>query len=575
MSAITGARTSQAVRGACALLLSPLHPWDPAEPVQHQREHLTCTGQVMLEGRRDLAVGLALPHDATGLHVVTAAVRRWGSRCAEHFNGEYAFAAWDAREQRLICARDGFGVRLLYVGSANDAIVISNVIDAVVAHPSTSRDVDGLAILTFLAAGSASDSIRTPYRAVRAVPEGHTLTVTIGRPATLDRHWWMPQPDTPRRWSRNDIVEGYRDVLRAAVDDRIERAPATIFLSGGVDSTTIAAAATDGATRLRALTVEYARADAGGEVLYARRAAEALTIPWSKVAGDRYDALHAERDGAVPEQLVDEPTLADWRAALAAAATMSTVAIYGENGDALFAPPGGRELLRNQSRLLIAVETLKMVATAGRIPYLGLRVRDRLLGRRSTMAVVPQWLTAQARRILEQADTATVLGLSARPLRPHPTRSALQWRLIPTIARDFAPLIGAAVTRQRLEVRLPLLDTRVLRYVMSVPPIPWCQRKQLPRAAFREWLPPDLLDRPKTGVAGFNEALVNDWRRLPGRATVPPNVASVDPAWIDDAEWIRAASSGSANEAMAAWRLLMAGAWLVRSPHMREHACTR
>src|SRR6185369_1677610 len=151
-----------------------------------------------------------------------------------------------------------------------DVTIVSNVISAALAHPAVPSDPDPVSLVSFLSGADAGRPLATAFRAVKAVPEGHTLVLGGRRAASLHRHWSIPEPETLTARPA-EIVEGYRAVLAAAVADR-QADRTAIFLSGGIDSTSIAAAA-DRGRRLRAFTVEYRRFGRCGELEYARRAA--------------------------------------------------------------------------------------------------------------------------------------------------------------------------------------------------------------------------------------------------------------------------------------------------------------
>jgi hypothetical protein len=139
-----------------------------------------------------------------------------------------------------------------------------------------------------------------------------------------------------------------------------------------------------------------------------------------------------------------------------------------------------------------------------------------------------------------------------------------------TYCRDFASTIAAEVTRQRVELRFPLFDTRLVRLVVSLPAIPWCQHKALPRRAYRGRLPQDVLDRPKTTLRGFNDALVAAWRR--SRSGALPIPVGKLATWIDVGEWTRTLQSGQPEAVMAAWRVLALDIWIAAAA--RSSACT-
>jgi len=164
----------------------------------------------------------------------------------------------------------------------------------------------------------------------------------------------------------------------------------------------------------------------------------------------------------------------------------------------------------------------------------------------------------------------TLAGLRPEPLAPHPTRSVAHRKLTTNIALSFAITIAAETTAAPIELRFPLLDSRVIRYVFSVPSIPWCQRKALPRVAYSDALPRSIIERAKTPVVGFNEWLVARWR---GSVRRPPDLLVVPPEWIDLDRWRAALARGSTNETMAAWRVLLLDRWLA-SARMPEQLCT-
>jgi asparagine synthase (glutamine-hydrolysing) len=577
LGSIGGAYPAVVSLGACALLLAPLHHDDPDGPVVFPAG-IGVAGQIVLEGRRDLASMLRQPTSACGAALAGAAYLRWGESCTDHLSGEYAFALWDPNARTLLCARDGMGLRLLYVADSADTLVVTNVLAAALRHPAIPDDPDDTALIGFLAHGGAVDEVRTPYRHVRVLPAGHTLAVDTGRGSTrMHRHWRFPVPDPAPRRGEASVLEEYRSVLAEAVGDRVSKSRMSIFLSGGVDSTTIAAAAREVApsTRLHAITTRYPRYVADDELRYVRAAAESLGLPLTVINADRYDAWHARCACPVTPLPLDEPMLADWRDAVACAAGYGTVALYGEDGDALFCPPGWRALRNAGSPGSIAIAAARYAISEKRRPYLGLRCRERLGIRRPRRSITPLWLTEDASAVLARSDRATILGHAPEPLPPHPTRPETQARLTSTTyCRDFASTISADVTRQRVELRFPLFDTRLVQLVVSLPAIPWCQHKALPRRAYRGRLPQDVLDRPKTTLHGFNDALVAAWQR--SRSGALPMPGGKLAAWIDHGEWTRTLELGRPEAVMAAWRVLALDTWIAAAQMAgaRSSACT-
>ena len=135
-----------------------------------------------------------------------------------------------------------------------------------------------------------------------------------------------------------------------------------------------------------------------------------------------------------------------------------------------------------------------------------------------------------------------MLGHRRIALPAHRTRPDVQTRLSAGVADYLAGILPADVTGHPIELRCPLLDSRVIRFVMNVPSIPWCQRKHLPRAAYSDVLPRAIVRHPKQGVGGLEAALAREWqaRSAERRACqLPPPIGD----WIRVEDWQRALQS--------------------------------
>jgi asparagine synthase (glutamine-hydrolysing) len=563
LTRLSGTSAVPLIVNGCALISASLHARDAAGPFVDAASGIAAVGQVMLEGATELAHELGARPDVSDLGLVAFAYLRWGERCTERLSGEYAFALWDGRRRTLLAARDGLGIRVLYAAQSGTTVVVSNVMAATLSTPGVPDTLDDRALVSYLATG-AIEIGKTAYRSVRMIPAGHTLRICDGRPS-LARHWWFPRSGSPRlRRSNEEILEGYRAVLERAVADRVRRRPVAILLSGGVDSTTMAAAAraTQPSGLLQGLTAVYNRLSPLNELAYARMAADRLGIPLTAVAADTHEALDALWQGGTTPQPLDEPTLSDWRALVGAAAARGSAILYGEGGDMLLLPPGWHELRRETSFGSLSGAIGRSVVRARRLPYLGLRLRERL---RYPFGVppkpLPAWLSDAAIGTLRQGEPLTILGQQPEPLPPHSTRMRAQARLGAEVSRDLAMTIAPEVTGHAIEFHCPLLDTRVVRFVMNVPAIPWCQHKTLPRLAYRADLPDAVLSRPKTGVIGFYEALTASWSKT--RPAPVPLHPMID-AWVLRGPWLDAIRRADSADVTVAWRVLQLNAWLSR-----------
>jgi asparagine synthase (glutamine-hydrolysing) len=554
----TPARTWAAA--GCTLIAAPLHGDGRAHGTD-QRTGVTAVGQVVLEGKTALARELALPADADALDICVAAYLRWGDLCTDRFSGEFALALFDPRDRTLLCARDGLGIRQVFVGDGGRTVVVSNALAATWGHRAVPRDLDEKALLQFLSEGWLEPE-RTAFRSVTCLAAGHTLVLRNGVPL-LRRHWAFPVASGRAIRDVRAACDGYREVMRQAVADRLIVAGASILMSGGIDSTSIAAAACEvgAADRLMAFTAVYNRAPVPREWETAALAADALGVPQQPVAGDRHDALHYLDQPGLPPQPVDEPTLSDWRGLVAAAASHASVALYGEDGDSLFLPPSYSGLRHTMTNGEIARDSVAFAWRRRQLPYLGLRIRERfgLVRRPPRTPVLPPWLTREARALLAVSEPPCLLGQQATPLGTHPARPRTQERLCRGVGEYMSGLISAEVTRQAIELRCPLLDRRVIAFVMQVAPIPFCQDKDLPRRAYAGALPAAVRLRPKRGVSGLDERLARDWQaRRPGTPRLTPPLDR----WID-----RAALDAALVDPLrvgGAWRVVQLAGWLAR-----------
>ena len=569
LGAVYGTPTEILRLGGCVLLAAPLRPGTGSifvEPVSG----VAAVGQVLLEDPETLAARYGVPSGVPDLALLAYGYARRGEDVTQGLGGEYACALWDPGARLLLAARDGLGLRPLFLADGGRTLVVSNTLSAAVAHPDVPDATDAAALAGFLEHGRLPAG-RTPYTAVRRVPEGHTLRAQRGAAVRLRQHWVFPERAPAPRRRDDDVREGYRDVLARAVRDRVRGAPAAILLSGGIDSTTIAASAraVSPPGTLHAVTAVYDRAARGLELPYARAAAERLRIPLTVVPGDQHEALEALDHGAPTPEPIDEPALADWRALMAAAAAHGDVILYGEDGDALFDRPGWSELRRGASASALAIQVLRHVLRTGRVPYLGIRLRERLGLVRPFRNPRPTWLTPDAPA--PEPDAREMAGAAA--CRPHAVSRA-EARLTHGASRYLSVLLSPEVSRQRAEARLPLLDSRVIRYVMETSPIPWCQDKRLPRTAFRGELPVEVLRRPKTLVPDVFEALVASWQK--GALDRLPRLQPPLDTWIAHDRWRDSLASADPLVVGVAWRVLELNAWIRSRARASagEPACT-
>ena len=167
----------------------------------------------------------------------------YGPDCVTHLNGQFAIAIWDSRKQRLVLARDRFGIRPLFYTIADGALVFGSEIKSLLADRRVQAEIDPVALDQIFSYWSTL-SPRSIFKGIFEVPPGHYLVAQNGQVSTTC-YWQLDFPALPNGstpgGSDADYVEAFRALLIDATKIRL-RADVTVgaYLSGGLDSSTIA-----------------------------------------------------------------------------------------------------------------------------------------------------------------------------------------------------------------------------------------------------------------------------------------------------------------------------------------------
>ena len=493
------------------------------------------TADARIDGRRDLVaelseLGAADLDRATDVELVLHAYRVWEGACAEHLLGDFAFVIWDAPRRRLFAARDPFGVKLLYYAVGRGSLVLSNTLSCVRAHPSVSDRLDASAVGNFLLWGENWDRSITTFADVRCLPPAHTLLWEEGRDGVETRRYWDVPEEGPRlRYSdRRDYIDQFRGLLAAAVEDRLRTRSAAVFMSGGLDSPMVAAVARERMAeigpdyRLEALTVGNDRLSADRESYFATLAARHIGIPVhhfveddDPAADDAPESWSWLLEAEAPEPALLGSVGADvW--GYEEAAEIGRVILTGWDGDALLAANVGalwRARLRSGELGSLAGE-VGWHLRARRLPRVGFRAaigRIREGRPKRVFREYPSWLAPGFEKSLDLRGRW--LAPVAAPDPGRTVRGQARGFLSTPVWRSVLDPADPGVSGMLLEQRHPLIDLRLVRFALSLPPVPWCVEKELFRVAMRGDLPDPVLRRPKTPFAGdpLEEGLAEAW----------------------------------------------------------------
>jgi asparagine synthase (glutamine-hydrolysing) len=478
-----------------------------------------------IDAREELCAALsarALPVAASAgdAELILAAYRAWGADCASYLLGDFAFAIWDPTRRELFCARDPFGVKPFFFAQSGAEFLFANTLLALATAADLSRELDPAAIGDLLLFGWM-DARRTAFAAIRRLPPGHVLAANAQ--GVREREYWtIPEGVEPEARADAECLEEFAEILRSAVRDRMERSNVAIMMSGGLDSTAVAAlAAAERARRgmpvsITAHTEVYDRVIPDEERRYAGIAAAHLGLPIVYRAGDDYGLFGGyeryPRFYAEPSELPFAALEVDFSVD---AASSARVLLTGWNGDALLAESSMhhfKTLLRSGRFLDASALALRFGLAERRWPASlrpGARLNDANPGPAAAWPY-PSWLdTSFERRNGLRERWHDVMGAL---YRPHPTRPSAMRSLRIARSTNFFERYDPGRTGALVEHRHPFVDLRLVEFCLRLPTFPWCHRKAILRDTMKPHLPQEIVHRPKTGLCGFPfvQALARD-----------------------------------------------------------------
>jgi asparagine synthase (glutamine-hydrolysing) len=183
--------------------------------------------------------------------LVLAGYRRLGHRVLDRLRGVFALIVWDGESGTGFCARDPVGHHPLFYASRGSVLYLSDSINALLTLEEVSTEVNRAALADHLCF-RWPDPGETYFEDVRRVPASHELRVGNGGGLAVERYWDPVPPGEDERWIGDDEIDRFDDLFSQAVDRCLARGRPGIFLSGGMDSVTVAAEVTH-STRVRGL----------------------------------------------------------------------------------------------------------------------------------------------------------------------------------------------------------------------------------------------------------------------------------------------------------------------------------
>jgi len=478
-----------------------------------------CSGAVRLvwDGRLDNRPELQAGADESDETVVLRAYARFGDDLPSRLLGDFAFALWDARRARLLCARDRLGLKPFHYVWAHGVFAFASEVRPLLLVLEAVEPDDEMVLAFLLRELRPGDEARTLVRGVHRLGPGEVLSVD--RDGVRRRRYWAPDPE--RRLeaaSAAEVVERFRATFREAVAARLRTDwPVAALLSGGLDSSAIVGVAArifeergEGSPPLETFTL-FSDDPAGDEREPARAVTAATGLKGHvvrRIEADPLDDLDAEVD-RVEGPIVD-PSHQTMAACLeAVAGTGCRVLLSGEGGDQLLDAHGYFADVLRAGHPLRLVRELRAFAH-----WYGASTREMAVdaltmlaptpvkywGKRLLRGVPPPWINGDLARRVDLRSRVR----AARHAVPWP--SHVQWDTWLSLSSPYFGLKLEAEERRAaragLEMRYPLLDSRLIELVLALPParrMAHGERKGLLRAAVSDALPPVVLARRGKG----------------------------------------------------------------------------
>jgi asparagine synthase (glutamine-hydrolysing) len=449
-----------------------------------------------------------------------------GIHSLHKLNGMFAFAVHDAQADKLWLLRDRLGIKPLYYRFDASALIFASEIKAIAALNPDAAACNVAALHEWLYYGNPLAD-RTLHSGIKQLLPGHCLELDLNSFEYDIRPYWSLQeqvanPATRARTAR-DVIAETRRLLECAVQRQlVSDVPVGLFLSGGVDSSAIAAFASrhyEG--RLSTYSAGFDFARDGGELPKAKRVAALF--------GTDHHEIHIEGGavGDLVEKLVHQHDMPFSDAAniplylMAAKISGHTkVVLQGDGGDELF---GGYRRYSTMSYYAVLSPIARVLkALSGAAPKSALRYRlQRYLGAfaaedvATTMALL---LTSEDRSLspaaifapelrhrIERADPFARHRECREIFREQDLGNQMSFLdMLITLPNTFLEKVDRATMAASLEVRVPFLDNDLLDFVVRLPSrskIPWGKKKWLLKSALEGVVPGDILHGPKAGLS--------------------------------------------------------------------------
>src|SRR5687767_13205213 len=525
---------------------------------------------------------------ASDTEVLPHLYEEYGDEMIRELNGMFAFALWDSKRRRLLMARDRFGEKPLYWGVFDNTLLFASEPKVLLAHPAVRPSLNLQAVRQYL----SFDYIPAPlsiYEGINKLPAAHKLTLEKGQ-VNVERYRRLSYQTTQPVPSEHEAAEQLRELLADAVRMRlVSDVPLGVLLSGGVDSSTVAALAVRASSEpVKTFSISFAEASFD-ESAYARSVAKYLgTDHHEERLSANLAANLVSEIGAWMDEPFSDPSLVPTYLLSRFTRKHVTVALGGDGGDELFAGypmyAGHRwaEVYKRVPQVLrrgIVEPLVHLLPVKTKNLSFDYKARRFITGvNYDTIARHHVWFGSFSPEQQEQLLTPEALSATdgeiyaiARQIADECDNDDLvtQMQSVDTrlyLAEDILTKVDRASMAVSLEVRAPFLDPRVAEFAASLPcnyKLRRMKTKYILKKAVEDMLPSFVTRRGKKGFG----VPVAEWLKVKLRPLARDLLSPerVRRAGVFNADYIAQLQDeherGVANHRKLLWTLLMFELW--------------
>lgn len=470
-------------------------------------------------------------HGDSDTEVILHAYREWGIRCIDRFIGMFAIVLIDLKENRVYFLRDRVGVKPLFLYRKGDLLLFASELKAFHEHPGFEKSINRDAVSAYMQYGN----VPTPhciFDHCEKVRPGHYISLDFSNGSYEQTQYWNVYDAYNADKSTDDYStakDKVKSLLTSAFDYRmVADVPVGVFLSGGFDSTCVTSILQSERTeKLKTFTIGVP--DIGlNEAPYAKDIAERLGTDHNEFECTEKEVFEHIEDlpfyydepfadsSAIPTTLVSKM-----------AREQVTVALSADGGDEIFAGYNRYDYLSRYGKKLNRIPGFVRHSTvgmmnlipSGKIPVLRNKynfhnryekLKQVLRNPSNTeimLSLSQQFTDKQMQQIMRHDITALETSYLSNELdmsKNSPLSYMMAIDFQTYLVDDIMQKVDRATMSVSLEGREPFLDHRIIEYVATLPDAYKYQdgvKKRLLRDIVHDYLPPELMDRPKMGFA--------------------------------------------------------------------------